>query len=176
MRSSCAGWRPTRWSRASSCLTTNGRRPTRRNEVDEAKWPDLPGFIGREHEAGRKVLLWLKMWDPEGVPPEECVRNAAGTSIAVDPGNPAYEARLRASVRRMLGHDGYGADGFKIDFSARIPSGPGLQHHGQLWGLELMRRYLEIIYDEAKRVKPDALDHGAHAAPLSGGRGGHDPA
>jgi hypothetical protein len=127
------------------------------NEVDEAKWPDLPGFIGREHEAGRKVLLWLKMWDPEGVPPEECVRNAAGTSIAVDPGNPAYEARLRASVRRMLGHDGYGADGFKIDFSARIPSGPGLQHHGQLWGLELMRRYLEIFYDEAKRVKPDAL-------------------
>lgn len=127
------------------------------NEVDEAKWPDLPGFVRGQHAAARRVLLWLKMWDPEGLPPAECVRNAAGVPIAADPGAPAYEARLRAAVRRMVGADGYDADGFKIDFSARIPSGPGLQHHGQRWGLELMRRYLQIIAEEARRVKPDAL-------------------
>jgi hypothetical protein len=57
----------------------------------------------------------------------------------------------------MLGPDGYNADGFKIDFTARIPSGPGLKIHGDVWGLELMRLYLGIIYDEAKRTKPDAL-------------------
>src|SRR5690606_31898308 len=45
----------------------------------------------------------------------------------------------------------------KIDFTARMPSGPGLRLHGDAWGLELMRLYLQVIYSEAKRVKPDAL-------------------
>jgi hypothetical protein len=49
------------------------------------------------------------------------------------------------------------ADGFKIDFTARIPSGPGIHLYGDIWGLELMKRYLEIIYNAAKQVKPDAL-------------------
>jgi hypothetical protein len=127
------------------------------NEVDKAKWPDLPGFIYEQHELGRKILLWLKAWDPEGVPAEECIRNAAGLPLSVDPTNPACEERLRHSVRRMLSAEGYDADGFKIDFSARIPTGPGIRTYGKGWGLELMRRYLSILYDEAKRVKPDAL-------------------
>ncbi|MDT8305809.1 MAG: hypothetical protein RRC07_07730 [Anaerolineae bacterium] len=127
------------------------------NEVDKGKWPDLPGFVAHQHAAGRHVLLWLKAWDPEGVPAAECITNAGGLPIAVDPTNPAYERRLRTAVRRMLAADGYNADGFKIDFSARIPSGPGIRTSGQLWGLELMRRYLQIIYEEAKQVKADAL-------------------
>lgn len=127
------------------------------NAADSEKWPDLPGFVAAQHRRGRRVLLWLKLWDPEGLPADECVRNAAGLPIAADPTSPAYEARLRASVRQMLGPDGYDADGFKIDFSARVPSGPGLRRYGTAWGLELMRRCLEIIYDEAKRSKPDAL-------------------
>lgn len=127
------------------------------NEVDEAKWPDLPVFIGRQHEAGRRVLLWLKAWDPEGVPVEQCIMNAAGQPVAVDPTHPTYEARLRAAVRQMLSPDGYGADGFKIDFTARIPSGPGMKRHGPEWGLELMKVYLRIVYEEAKQTKPDAL-------------------
>jgi hypothetical protein len=57
----------------------------------------------------------------------------------------------------MLSPQGYGADGFKIDFTARIPAGPGLCTYGDAWGLELMRLYLGLIYDEAKKVKPDAL-------------------
>jgi PAS domain-containing protein len=57
----------------------------------------------------------------------------------------------------MLAPDGYDADGFKIDFTARIPSGPGMKLHGSLWGLELMKLYLSILYEEAKSVKNDAL-------------------
>ncbi len=127
------------------------------NQADEERWPNLHGFIAGQHAAGKKVLLWLKAWDHEGVPPGECITNAAGVPLTVDPSNPAYEQRLRRSVRRMLAPDGYDADGFKIDFTARIPSGPGLRLHGDLWGLELMKRLLEIIYTEAKRTKPDAL-------------------
>jgi hypothetical protein len=127
------------------------------NEVDCDKWPDLKGFIARQHAAGRRVLLWLKAWDPEGLPLQECVRNAAGTPVAFDPTNPAFEARLRQGVRQMLSPEGYDADGFKLDFSARMPSGPNLTLEGDLWGLELMKCYLQILYSEAKRVKPDAL-------------------
>ncbi|MCC7446800.1 MAG: hypothetical protein IT324_05250 [Anaerolineae bacterium] len=127
------------------------------NTVDPAKWPDLKGFIDRQHAAERKILLWLKAWDAEGIPSEECVTNAIGLPVTVDPTNPAFERRLRKSIRNMLSPDGYGADGFKIDFTARIPNGPGLRSHGDVWGLELMKRYLGIIYDEAKRTKPDAL-------------------
>jgi hypothetical protein len=127
------------------------------NAADTDKWPDLPGFIRARHQAGQRVLLWLKAWSPEGVPLDECITNAAGLPAAVDPTNPAFQQRLRASVRRMLSADGYDADGFKIDFSARIPSGPGFRLHGGAWGLELMRLYLDIIYEEAHTVKPDAL-------------------
>lgn len=127
------------------------------NVVDRDKWSDLPGFIARRHAEGQRVLLWLKAWDREGVPDEECIANASGLPLAVDPTNPEFETRLRGSIRRMLGPEGYDADGFKIDFTHRIPVGPSLQVYGNLRGLELMRRYLGIIYAEAKRVKPDAL-------------------
>lgn len=127
------------------------------NAVDEERWPDLHGFIAGQHAAGKKVLLWLKAWDDEGVPPDECITNAAGLPVAVDPSNPAYERRLRSAVQRMVLPEGYDADGFKIDFTARIPSGPGMRLHGDVWGLELMKRLLGIIHDEAKRAKPDAL-------------------
>jgi hypothetical protein len=127
------------------------------NTVDPDKWNDLPGFITRQHDAGRRVLLWLKAWDPDGLPAEECVTNSAGVIVAADLTSPAYERRLRAAVRRMLSPQGYNADGFKIDFTARIPASPGLHSASDVWGLELMRRYLSIIYSEAKQTKPDAL-------------------
>jgi hypothetical protein len=129
------------------------------NIVDTNKWPDIRGFIDKQHDEGKKVLLWLKAWDPEGLPAEECIQNAGGMPLALDPTNPDFEQRLRASVRRMLASTAgaYDADGFKIDFSARIPSGPSIKLYGDTWGLELMRKYLFILYDEAKKVKPDAL-------------------
>lgn len=126
-------------------------------EADPAKWPDLRSWIARRHAVGQRVLLWWKAWDPEGLPTAWCVRNRRGLSLGVDPSHPEYEAALRASVERMLGDGGFGADGLKIDFSARTPSGPGLVHHGAAWGMELLHRLLEIIYDQAKRTKTDAL-------------------
>jgi hypothetical protein len=127
------------------------------NAVDPAKWPDLPGFIRDQHAAGRRVLLWLKAWDFEGLPVDECITNAAGAPVSVDPAHPRYRQRLAGAVERMLSAAGYDADGFKLDFTARIPSGPGLRHHGPAWGLELMRSYLDLLYQSAKRAKPDAL-------------------
>ncbi|MBI5671439.1 MAG: hypothetical protein HZC41_25895 [Chloroflexi bacterium] len=127
------------------------------NEADPDKWPDMKGFVKAQHDAGRKVLLWLKAWDPEGVPLSECIVNAGGLPLAFDPTNPAFERRLREQVQRMLCPDGYDADGFKIDFTARIPTGPHIHTYGDVWGLELMKLYLKIIYEEAKRAKPDAL-------------------
>ncbi len=126
-------------------------------EADPGKWPDLRGWIGERHAAGQRVLLWWKAWDPEGVPDALCVRNRDGLPLGVDPSNPGYEAALRESVARMLGADGYDADGLKVDFSARTPSGPGLVRHGRQWGMELLHRLLWIIYDAAKRSKHDAL-------------------
>jgi hypothetical protein len=127
------------------------------NRADEQKWPDIRGFINHQHARGTHVLLWLKAWDPEGLPLDECIRNSGGLPVALDPSNPTCEGRLRESVRWMLSPQGYGADGFKIDFTARIPSGPGMRLHGDTWGLELMKRYLAILHSEAKQVKRDAL-------------------
>jgi hypothetical protein len=132
------------------------------NDVDREKWPDLPGFIAGQHRQGRRVLLWLKAWDPEGLPPEECIRDAAGQPVAVDPAHPAYRARFAAQVQTMLRE--WDADGFKIDFTHLIPRGPGLASVGGAWGLELLRQWLAIVSDAARAAKPDALvmTHTAH--------------
>jgi hypothetical protein len=31
-------------------------------DVDEALWPDMRGFIDKQHEKGRKVILWVSPW------------------------------------------------------------------------------------------------------------------
>ena len=127
------------------------------NDVDTEKWPDMKGFIARMHAKGRKVLLWLKAWDPQGVDPALCVRDFRGAAQAIDPENPAYAALFSAACRFMLSPEGLDADGFKIDFTARIPTCPGCRHAGEHWGLELMRDYLAMVHDSAKAVKADAL-------------------
>ncbi len=125
------------------------------NDVDRSKWPDLPGFIAGQHARGRHVLLWLKAWDPAGLPPEECICDAAGKPLGVDPGAPAYRARFAAQVRHMLCD--LGADGFKVDFTHLIPRGRDGRSQGGAWGLELLRQWLAILSDAATTAKPDAL-------------------
>ena len=125
--------------------------------ADESKWPDLRGWVDDRHNRNQRILLWWKAWDPEGLPAQWCVRNGRGDALGADPSNPAYEAALRETIDRMLGPAGYNADGLKIDFSARTPSGPGLTRHGAEWGIELLHLLLSIVYDQAKRTKPDAL-------------------
>jgi beta-N-acetylhexosaminidase len=125
------------------------------NDAHPEHWPDIKGFIAGQHAKGRHVLLWLKAWDAEGVPPEECIRDSAGKPVAVDPGNPAFQARFKEQIRRML--QDWDADGFKIDFTHLIPRGKGMKSAGGRWGLELMRQWLEILSEAARAAKPDAL-------------------
>jgi hypothetical protein len=127
------------------------------NEPDPAKWPDLPGWINDRHRRGQHVLLWYKAWDAEGLPPELCIRTTTGTALGLDPTNPDGEAAIRRSVHRMLSADGLDADGLKIDFTARTPTGRSAVAHGGEWGVDLLARLLEILADEARRAKPDAL-------------------
>jgi hypothetical protein len=136
------------------------------NEPDAEKWPDLRGWIAARHARGQHVLLWWKAWDPEGVSPELCIRNVDGTPIALDPTNPRARAFVRAAIRRMLDPGGLDADGLKIDFTARTPSGASLSTYGDGWGIALLHDLLAIVYAAAKEAKPDALviTHTPHPA------------
>jgi hypothetical protein len=127
------------------------------NRPDTAKWPDLAGWIADRHARGQHVLLWWKAWDPEGLSPELCIRNPEGVPIAFDPGNPAAAEHLREGITQMLAPSGLDADGLKIDFTARTPSGRALTAHGQSWGIALLHELLGVVYAAAKQAKPDAL-------------------
>lgn len=128
-----------------------------RNEPDTGKWPDLAGWIARRHERGQRVLLWWKAWDAEGLPPELCVRNSAGAPLGFDPSSEAARDELAASVAAMIGTDGLDADGLKIDFTARTPSGYAATTASGSWGIALLHELLQVVYDAAKAAKPDAL-------------------
>jgi hypothetical protein len=127
------------------------------NAPDTAKWPDLRGWIAERHARGQRVLLWWKAWDPEGLPEELCIRAPDGRAVAVDPGNPRTRDELRRTMAALLGRDGLDADGLKIDFTARTPSGQALSGHGSEWGIALLHRLLSVVYEAAKEAKPDAL-------------------
>ncbi|TDD27083.1 hypothetical protein E1218_11535 [Kribbella turkmenica] len=122
---------------------------------DPAKWDDLKGWIARRHAAGQRVLLWWKAWDEEGATADACVTDAGGNPVGLDPDSPACVALITEAVEYMLGD--LDADGFKIDFTARTPSGSSLRHSGPRWGAALLHEQLRLVYATAKRVKPDAL-------------------
>jgi hypothetical protein len=124
---------------------------------DPAKWHDLRGWIDERHAAGQRVLLWWKAWDEEGAPADACITDPAGNPVSLDPDSPACVALITEAVEYMLSPDGLDADGFKIDFTARTPSGASLRHSGPRWGTALLHEQLRLVYETAKRVKPDAL-------------------
>jgi hypothetical protein len=57
----------------------------------------------------------------------------------------------------LISPDGLDADGLKVDFTARTPSGQGLVHHGPEWGIALLHEQLKVVYDAVKHAKRDAL-------------------
>lgn len=126
-------------------------------EPDLDRWPDLRGWIAAQHAAGRRVLLWWKAWDPGGLPADECVTDATGRPVAVDVANAAYRERLSAIVAGLLGPDGLDADGFKLDFTQRAPSGTSLRATDGPWGIAALHTLLATITTAARGVKPDAL-------------------
>jgi len=144
--------------------------------ADPIKWPDLRGFIARQHARGRKVLLWIGTWLNDGLPDAWCLF-AGKTKLVADPTNKGYRAFLRENVGRLLsdGKDGLGADGFKIDQLAFVPSErvlrggaqfgrtfalerhPRIEFAGSAWGCELLYDLHKQIYDAAKSAKRDCL-------------------
>ncbi|MCT2584339.1 hypothetical protein [Actinophytocola gossypii] len=122
---------------------------------DQRKWPDLVGWIAGRHALGQRVLLWWKAWDPDGAPADACVRLPDGTPVALDPEHPTGRRIVTDAVEHMLGD--LDADGLKVDFLARTPSGTALRHAGRKWGAALLHDLLALVYTTAKRVKPDAL-------------------
>ncbi len=139
-------------------------------EPDPSRWPDLRAWIAERHAAGQRVLLWWKAWDAGGLPARECVLDPAGTPVSADPGSPAYLARLEAVVARLLGPDGLDADGFKVDFTQRAPTGRLLRRPGAPagapWGIAALHTLLRTMHRAAKAAKPDALivTHTPHPA------------
>jgi hypothetical protein len=136
------------------------------NAPDTRKWPDLRRWIENRHDRGQHVLLWWKAWDPEGAPPELCVRRHDGVPVALDPGHPEARELLRQTMHTMLGPDGLDADGLKIDFTARTPNGHALTSAGPRWGIALLHELLQVVYSAAKEIKEDALiiTHTPHPA------------
>jgi hypothetical protein len=128
-----------------------------RNQPDRGTWPELRGWIAGRHERGQRVLLWWKAWDPEGLPAELCVRRADGTPVAFDPAAPGAPELLAEMMDELCGAGGLDADGLKIDFTARTPSGSSLVAAGEAWGFALLHELLELVYHHVKHAKPDAL-------------------
>ncbi|MBR2626552.1 MAG: hypothetical protein IKD23_09195 [Lentisphaeria bacterium] len=125
-------------------------------EPDTAKWPDLRRWIDQCHQRGLKVFLWNLAWHNEDIPAAEAItRN--GEIVAGDVTSPAYEKRLRQMIHTYFSDEPgcLNADGMKLDGLLALPVGRGLHNHGNIWGLELQKRYLQIICDEAKKAKKD---------------------
>lgn len=129
------------------------------------RWPDLKGWVAERHRQGQRVLMWWKAWDPEGVPTDWCITNPAGVALALDPAHPQGRRLLEANITEILSPDGYDADGLKVDFTGRTPTGYALAHAGP-WGLALLHEYLAVVYGAAKKARPDALviTHAVNAA------------
>lgn len=129
-----------------------------RPDPHPARWPDLKAWVAERHRRGQHVLLWWKAWDVSGVPPEWCIRNQAGAPVAVDPGLAEVRQFMEDSVAQLLSPAGLDADGLKVDFTARTPSGYGVSASaGGKWGVALLHQYLHVLYQAAKAAKPDAL-------------------
>jgi len=126
---------------------------------DPAKWPDLRAFADREHAKGRKVLLWFKTWNTEGLDADECV-TLWSQPLGADPTSPKYRKRMERTIRLLLSDEAgcYNCDGFKIDFANCMPLGAGLRtFEPGVYGVELLKRMMTLLYDSAKAAKPDAL-------------------
>lgn len=126
---------------------------------DKKKWPDLRGFVDAQHAKGRKVILWYKLWSSEGLPVEETA-TLFGTPLHTDPTNPAYCERVKKAIYTLLSSDEgcYDCDGFKIDFLSAYPANPHtVTYDNDVFGVELLKKNLELIKTSAKAVKADAL-------------------
>ena len=126
------------------------------NAPDEAKWPDLAGWIAGRHARGQRVLLWWKA-GPRRAPARAVHPQPRRRPGGRRPGNPATREELRRQLAALLSADGLDADGLKIDFTARTPAAGPCRAGGGAWGIALLHELLATVYAAAKEAKPDAL-------------------
>ena len=133
---------------------------------DPAKWPDLRAFADEQHARGRRVMLWFKAWNTEGLPVDECI-NLWSQPCGADPNAPAYRTRMHTIMATLLG-DGEGCmncDGFKVDFANVMPLGRNLRGTTSAYGLELLKQWFTLFASAARAVKPDCLINASCAHP-----------
>ena len=126
---------------------------------DPEKWPDMRAFVEQEHKKGRRVVLWFKSWNCEGLPADECI-TLWSQPVSADPTNPKYQDRMRKTIHTLLSSDEgcYNCDGFKIDFADCLPRGKDVKaYEPGVYGVEMLKRLYRLLYDSAKAAKPDAL-------------------
>ena len=136
---------------------------------DPAKWPDMRAWIEDQHDKGRRVVLWFKCWDAEGLTADECILRESGEILSADPTSPAYRARVHTIMHTLLSSDEgcMNADGFKIDFADRLPFERNMRIREKgVYGFGLLHSMMELLHDEAKKVKPDALINTSCCHPL----------
>lgn len=138
------------------------------------RWYNLRQFIDQCHTQNIYVLLWHNCFETTVAAPDEVILNPEGKPYignygapCADPTNPAFAERFKKIVYKMLSPDKdcLNADGFKVDINGSIPAGKGYKIYGNLWGGELMKAMMKLIYDTAKSVKEFALieSHTANA-------------
>ena len=128
--------------------------------VIDDKWQETYGRTSRTRRSGptcaagspsattrgQKVLLWWKAWDPEGLDAGALHPPPDGVPVALDPSNPEARELLREVMHELVSPDGLDADGLKVDFTARTPSGRALAPHGPAWGIALLHELLRVVY------------------------------
>ena len=126
---------------------------------DTEKWPDMRAFTDEQHKKGRRVMLWFKLWNGEGLTDGEQIQCIC-RPVGADPTSERYVKRIEYTMRKLLSdEDGcFNCDGFKIDFANCMPLGRGLSTAEKgIYGIELLKRMFSLIYKYAKAVKPDVL-------------------
>lgn len=125
---------------------------------DKKKFPDLRSFCDEQHKQGKKVMLWFKSWSCEGLNNDECV-TLWSQPYGADPTNPKYIERMKKTIHYLISDDEgcCNCDGFKIDFANCMPLGRDLQTYEGVYGIELLKRLIRLIYECTKSEKADAL-------------------
>ncbi len=134
---------------------------------DPKKWPDMRAFVDSQHAKGRKVMLWVKVWNAEGLDADECI-SLEQQPYAADPTSPKYQKRLRETIHKLLSDDDgcFNCDGFKLDFVNCIFMTKEIRTYEKgVYGIELVKRMMKLFYDAAKEAKPDALINNSCAHP-----------
>jgi hypothetical protein len=124
-------------------------------DIDTKKWPDLKGFVDKQHAKGKHVLLWVPGHHKEGIPKEFSVLDENDEIVTGDVTNPAYEKFLREKVKYLVKE--IGIDGFKEDWVGGFAVKKALKLTKPVIGIEFFRKFQFILHDEAHKWKKDAL-------------------